>query len=66
MSSNKKRMEDNWNRVSSQIKVLWGECEFNDDELKKARGNLGKMVTLIHEKSGEDRMVILQKMNAVI
>ena len=60
----KARMEQNWQRVKAQIQAVWGEIV--DTDLKKARGNLGKMVNLIHEKTGEDRMVIMQKMNAVL
>ncbi|MEL6445624.1 MAG: general stress protein CsbD [Bacteroidota bacterium] len=60
----KARMEQNWQRVKAQIQAVWGEID--DTDLKKARGNLGKMVNLIHEKTGEDRMVIMQKMNAVL
>ncbi|MEM8599057.1 MAG: general stress protein CsbD [Bacteroidota bacterium] len=60
----KARMEQNWQRVKAQIQAVWGEID--DADLKKARGNLGKMVNLIHEKTGEDRMIIMQKMNAVL
>jgi hypothetical protein len=44
--------------------LVWGEID--EQELKKARGNLPKMVNLIHEKTGEDRDIIFQKMSAVI
>ncbi len=60
----KQRMEQNWNRVKSQIHAVWGEID--EKELKKARGNLTKMVNLIHEKTGEDRSLIMQKMSAVL
>jgi uncharacterized protein YjbJ (UPF0337 family) len=60
----KQRMDQNWQRVKSQINAVWGEID--EQELKKARGSLPKMVSLIHEKTGEDRDVIFQKMSAVI
>ena len=60
----KQRMEQNWQRVKAQINAVWGDID--EKELKKARGNLRKMVNLIHEKTGEDRDVIIQKMSAVI
>jgi uncharacterized protein YjbJ (UPF0337 family) len=60
----KQRMEQNWNRVKTQIYSVWGEID--EQELKKARGSLPKMVNLIHEKTGEDRDIIVQKMAAVI
>jgi uncharacterized protein YjbJ (UPF0337 family) len=60
----KQRMDQNWQRVKTQINSVWGEID--EQELKKARGSLPKMVNLIHEKTGEDRDVIFQKMSAVI
>ena len=58
------RMEENWVRVKAQIESIWGD--FDEKELKKARGNLKKMVRLIHEKTGEDQTSIRQKMSAII
>lgn len=59
-------MNDNWNYVKNQIETIWGNAEFEDVELKRARGNLSKMVTLIQEKTGESPMEIRQKMNSII
>lgn len=61
-----KRMEDSWSRIKNHIMSTWGEDEFTDKELKKARGSLPQMVSLIHEKTGENRGMIIQKLNAVI
>ena len=58
------RMEQNWIRVKEQIQDMWGE--FDEKDLKKARGNLRRMVSLIHEKTGEDENDILEKMGAII
>lgn len=60
----KQRMEQNWQRVKAQINAVWGDID--EQELKKARGSLPKMVELIHEKTGEDQSVIFQKMSAVL
>jgi len=60
----KQRMEQNWQRIKSQIQAVWGDID--DQELKKARGSLPKMVNLIHEKTGEDRSLIMQKISAVV
>ena len=60
-----KRMDESWSRVKTQIKSIWG-MDFEDQELKKARGNLRQMVNLIQEKTGEDRSQILQKMHAIV
>lgn len=58
-------MNDNWNYVKDQIAAIWVDAEFDDAELKKARGNLRKMVSLIEEKTGESPMEIRQKMSAI-
>ena len=60
----KARMDQSWQRVKTQIQAVWGEIDESD--LKKARGDLRNMVNLIHEKTGEDRSIIMQKMSAVI
>ncbi len=58
------RMEQSWGRVKEQIFDMWGE--FEEKDLKKARGNFGKMVNLIQEKTGEDPNSIIEKMSAII
>jgi len=60
------RMNENWRRVREQIEAIWSDHEFGDKEMKKARGNLKKMVELIHEKTGEPRNDIMQKIIAFI
>ena len=59
-------MNDNWNYVKTQIEAIWRNTEFDDMELKRARGNLRKMVALIQEKTGESPMEIRQKMSAIL
>ena len=59
-------MNDSWRRVQKQILALWGDEELPEAELKKARGNLGRMVDLIHEKTGEPRPQIIQKISSFI
>ncbi len=60
----KERMESNWERVRTQILSVWGELDEKD--MKKARGNLNQMVSLIHETTGEDRALIMQKMTTLV
>ncbi|NND70193.1 MAG: general stress protein CsbD [Rhodothermales bacterium] len=60
------RMNENWRRVREQIEAIWSDHDFGDKEMKKARGNLNKMVELIHEKTGEPRNEIMQKIIAFI
>jgi len=60
----KERMESNWDRVRTQILSVWGELDEKD--MKKARGNLNQMVSLIHDTTGEDRALIMQKMATLV
>ena len=62
--SNKERMEANWTRMRGQIQSTWENLD--DGDLKKARGDLGQMVNLIHAETGEDRDLIMRKMSAFI
>ncbi len=60
------RMNESWSQVRSQIESIWSETEFGDKEMKKARGNMRRMVKLIHEKTGEPQKEIFQKISAII
>ncbi len=60
-----RRMEESWERTKQQIRIIWGDI-LSDQELQKARGDLHAMVSLIHEKTGESREEILQKMDAIL
>ena len=60
------RMNQSWRQVKAQIRTIWSEVELDDQEMKRARGNLHKMINLIHEKTGEPRDQIMQKMVAVL
>lgn len=60
------RMNDNWLRMKSQIERVWSDHEFGDKEMKQARGNLRRMVALIHDKTGEPQAQIMQKLSALV
>lgn len=60
----KQRMTDNWERMKAQIMSTWDDLD--EDEMKKARGNLSQMVNLIHVQTGEDRQLIMRKMSAFL
>ena len=59
-------MNESWRRILSQIQSVWTEVEFDDKELKKARGNLKVMVSLIHDQTGEPKAEILQKITSFL
>ncbi len=56
-----KRMNEQWYRIRDRIKRAWSDAEFSDKEMKKTRGSLRKMVNLIHEKTGDPRPQIRQR-----
>ena len=60
------RMNESWKQVCSQIESIWSEAEFDEKEMKKARGNMRKMVQLIHDKTGEPQSEIFQKISAIV
>jgi len=59
-------MNESWQQVRSQIESIWSEATFSDQEMKKARGNMRRMVNLIHQKTGEPTSEIFQKISAII
>ncbi len=60
------RMNESWAQVRNQIEEMWDEVKFTDREMKKARGNMRKMVRLIHEKTDEPKDEIFNKISAII
>lgn len=60
----KAQMDSSWQQVLTNIHAIWCDVEFDDKELKQSRGNLRKMVSLIHEKTGENETTIMQKMHS--
>ena len=61
-----KRMNESWRQVKAQIESIWSDAEFGDKEMKKARGDLRKMVNLVHEKTGDPPNEIFQKIAAIV
>ena len=59
-------MNESWRRIRDQIKEIWGEADFDDKQMKRARGEMDKIVGLIHDKTGESREEIRRKMGAIL
>lgn len=59
-------MNESWRRIRDQIKSIWSDVDWNDKEMKRARGEMHKIVGLIHDKTGESREDIRRKMSAII
>lgn len=60
------KMNRDWRRIRDRIKAMWSDVEFDDKRMKKARGGLRKMVSLIQDKTGEPRAEIRKKIVAVM
>ena len=60
------KMNRDWRRVRDRIKKVWSDVEFDDKAMKKTRGTLRQMVSLIHEKTDEPRADIRRKIVAVM
>jgi uncharacterized protein YjbJ (UPF0337 family) len=61
-----KAMNESWRRIRDQIKMIWDDVDFDDKEMKRARGEMHKIVGLIQDKTGESREDIRRKMSAII
>lgn len=57
-------MDQNWQRMKAQITSTWEGLD--EKALKKTRGSLGDVVSLIHETTGEEKATIMTKMQAFI
>ncbi len=60
------QLNDNWNRVRTQIESMWGDVSFDDSEMKSARGNLSRMINIIQTKTGESPAEIRRKVMTIV
>ncbi|PSQ65395.1 MAG: general stress protein CsbD, partial [Bacteroidetes bacterium QH_2_64_74] len=47
------KMNEDWRRIRDQIKDIWDDTDFDDKQMKRARGEMDKIMGLIHDKTGE-------------
>lgn len=59
-------MNEEWRRIRDQIKEIWGDADFDNKQMKRARGDMDKIVGLIHDKTGEEPEDIRRKMSAIL
>lgn len=59
-------MNESWRRIRDQIKEIWDEADFDDKQMKRARGDMEKIVGLIHDKTEESPEEIRRKMSAIL
>ena len=60
------KMNADWRRTRERIKGVWSDVEFDNKNMRRTRGSLSDMVTLIHERTGEPRQEIRRKVMSVI
>lgn len=59
-------MDESWRRIRDQIKEIWEDADFDDKQMKRARGEMDKIVGLIHDKTDESPEEIRRKMSAIL
>jgi len=59
-------MDDRWFQIRDRIKAVYDSAELTDKEMRRARGNLGKMVRLIHDKTGAPQAEIRRTVTALM
>ena len=60
------KMNEDWRRIRDQIKDIWADTDFDDKQMKRARGEMDKIMGLIHDKTGESIEEIRRKMSAIL
>jgi hypothetical protein len=60
------KMDEDWRRIRDQIKEIWDETDFDDKQMKRARGELDKIMGLIQDKTDESITEIRRKMSAIL
>ncbi|PSQ78096.1 MAG: hypothetical protein BRD35_02175 [Bacteroidetes bacterium QH_7_62_13] len=59
-------MNEEWRRIRDQIKEIWDEADFDDKQMKRARGEMDKIVGLIQDKTEDSKEEIRRKMSAIL
>jgi uncharacterized protein YjbJ (UPF0337 family) len=59
-------MNEEWRRIRDQIKEIWDEADFDDKQMKRARGEMHKIVGLIQDKTEDSKEEIRRKMSAIL
>mgnify|MGYP002763452777 FL=1 len=59
-------MNEEWRRIRDQIKEIWDEADFDDKQMKRARGEMDKIVGLIHDKTEDSKEEIRRQMGAIL
>ena len=60
------KMNRDWQEIRDRIKTMWPGQTFDDTRMKKTRGSLRQMVSLIQDKTDEPRAQCRRKIVAVM
>src|SRR5688572_28830084 len=60
---NQDQRHGKWEQLKGASKTLWGKL--TDDDFKKAHGNVEKIYGLIHERYGDTREIIDEKLEGL-
>ena len=60
------KMNRDWRQVRDRVKSTWSDVEFDDKNMKRVRGSLRQMVSLIQSKTDEKRAEIRRKVVAIM
>jgi len=58
-------MNESWRRIRDQVKEIWEDADFDDKQMKRARGDLDMMIGLIQDKTDESQEEIRRKLSAI-
>lgn len=59
-SGTQQKWTGRWEKLRGRVKELWGDL--TDDDLKRVEGKYDQLVGLIHERTGEAREDIEQRL----
>jgi hypothetical protein len=59
-------MNADWRRVRDRITSTWSDADFDAKEMKRARGSLTEMVSVVHNTTGEARPSVRRKIVSMI
>ena len=60
------KMNADWRRVRDRITSTWSDADLDDQEMKRARGSLSEMVSIVHNATGEARPSVRRKIVSLI
>lgn len=61
---NKDQLEGKWEQIKGAAKRAWGQL--TDDDLMKAEGSLEKLYGVIHEKAGDSKEAVREKLDKLL